>query len=71
MRIKEILWQQYYKEFDIGEWVIPSSTRCSLTPGRYKVIGFKPPLYLGDPGWVTIEGRESPVAITYLESESK
>ena len=71
MRIKEITWTQEYKEFDIGEWVVPTSHRCTLYPGRYKVTGFKVPLYMGDPGWVFLEGRESSVEITYLESEDE
>lgn len=67
MRIITKQVEMSYKEFDIGEVVRPSSSRCPLPPGDYIVAGFLPPClpYELD-SFVQLKGVPNWVEATYL-----
>jgi len=56
-----------YKTFEPGDFVGPTSKRCPLDPGRYKVVKFVKPLipYETD-GIVFVEGKKTGISAEYL-----
>lgn len=57
-----------YNEFEVGEMVKPTSNRCPLEPGVYKVTKFIPPMTHEDSAVVFVEGHEYGIETTYLRS---
>jgi hypothetical protein len=59
-----------YNYFEPGDLVTPTSTRCPLDPGVYKVEMCFKPAYPGDECIVHIEGHQYGVSSEYLREAS-
>ena len=68
MKLKEITFTVTYKEFEKGEKVRPTSSRCPLSPGEYVITECHPPLCAGDETIVFVEGREHGLSAEYITS---
>ena len=56
-----------YKEFEVGELVKPSSPRCVLPQGVYRVTKFLAPMVPHETdGIVFVEGRSTGISAEYL-----
>jgi len=67
MKMREELYTFKWKEFLPGEMVSPTSTRCSLEPGVYKVVAFTPPFVpFEQDGIVFVEGHIYGISAEYL-----
>lgn len=67
MKIRQESYTFKWKEFLPGELVSPTSSRCPLEPGVYKVTAFTPPFIpFEQDGIVFVEGYIYGISAEYL-----
>lgn len=58
MKIQTFTWTEDYKIFEVGEFVMPNSSRCVLAEGVYRVTECVPPMFAGSEAIIFVEGHE-------------